>query len=272
MRFAHILSRVTSSPWFISPEALGSIMSVLEARINIRAEGPPTPPLDSEHRPANTGPAMVKTGKSVAILPVYGILAPRLDPMEAMCGGCDTEVLRENFDAANADPAIDAIVMRFDSPGGLAMGTHELFTHLYGSKQKPLYAFTDALLGSAAYYLASACDSIVCTPTSQVGGIGTIATVRVNTGKDGTQLFVFKSGKFKDLGTSARPPTDEESAIIQGQIDRMGGWFRSDLQQARPSISPDAMEGLAYFGADAPGLGLADSVVNDFATFLASLT
>lgn len=272
MRFAHILSRVTGSPWFIDPQALASIMNVLETRINIRAEGPPMPPLDSEHRPANTGPNVVKTGKTVAILPVYGILAPRLDPMEAMCGGCDTEVLRGNFDAANADPAIDCIVLRFDSPGGLAMGCHEFFSHLYSSKAKPLYAFTDALLGSAAYYLASAADSIICTPTSQVGGIGSIARVRVNNGKDGTKIFVFKSGKFKDLGSPDHEPSDEESALIQAQIDRMGEWFRSDITRARPSLRAEAMQGLAYFGADAPALGLADSVVNDFATFLASIT
>ena len=266
MRYAHILSRVTGSPWLITQDALNSITGLLEARMNnIRADVETTaavPPV----------PVTVKTGPTIAVIPVHGILAPRLSLMEALCGGCDTEIIKQLFNAANADSAIQAIVMHFDSPGGLAMGCHELFTHLYGAKAKPLYAFTDGMLCSAAYYLAAACDSITCTPTAQIGSIGTILIVRQDGNKDGSKLHVFKSGEFKDLGSPARTPTEKEATVLQSRVDYIGAMFRGDMLKARPSIPADAMEGLAYFGRESVRLHLADNCVNDFETFLSGLT
>ena len=263
MRFAHILARVTGQPWLITPEALASLAHVLEARINA------LPSADAFEKVA---PAQIKTGPTVAVIPVHGILAPRLSIMEAMCGGCDTELVRQAFDSVNADPAVKGIVMHFDSPGGLATGCHELYTHLYGAKSKPLYAFTDGLLCSAAYYLAAACDTITTTPTAQVGSIGTIMMVREERAKDGTKLHVFKSGEYKDIGSPDHAPSEKERAIFQSRVDHIGGLFRADVSRARPSVPAEAMEGLSYFGGEASDLRLADSVVNDFAAFLDSIS
>lgn len=261
MRFAHILSRVTGTPWFITQDALEGINALLESRML----GIALQEVKSEL------PSGLSAAVGTAVISVNGIIGKRLDGMEMACGGCDVGALESAFDSANNDAAVGRIVLHMHSPGGTVTGIPELAQKIYDTKRKPVIAVSDTIMGSAAYYLASAADEIAVTPTANIGSIGTVLQVREvlsTTAADGkTRLRVFRSGADKMIGVDA-PLTEAQAAIYQDRIDKLGAMFRSDVTKARPSVQADSMTGLAYFGEEAVARGLADRLVPNLAAEL----
>ena len=77
---------------------------------------------------------------------------------------------------ARQDPAIKAVVMIINSPGGSAAYSEELYMDVLATRdQMPVVASVDLLAASGAYYTAAAADEIYAKPTSNVGSIGVIA-------------------------------------------------------------------------------------------------
>lgn len=254
MRFAHLLARVTGTHWLITEPALDSISAILEARINGATDGVLAATADRS--------APLAAAPGVAVIPIQGVIGKRLSAMEMACGGADVDAIAAAFDAANADANVSKIVLHIDSPGGTVTGVPELARHIYDSKTKPVEAVSDTLIGSAAYYIASAADSITVTPTAEVGSVGVVLGVRESTGQaqDGKRLRVFRSGADKMMGTDA-PLTEEQAKALQERVDSLGAMFRGDVLKARPNVPAHAMTGLTYFGEKAVALHLADRVV-----------
>ena len=95
--------------------------------------------------------------------------------LAAMSGVCSTGDLALQLQQTLDTPEVRAIILNVDSPGGEGNGIAELAdTIRAATAQKPIVAYVDGLGCSAAYWLASACEEIVCAPTSIVGSIGTI--------------------------------------------------------------------------------------------------
>lgn len=274
MKFAHILSRVTSEPWFITSDALSSIISLLEARLasGVLMEGGAAPAAEEDDATEAVLP-------DVAVVRVHGLLGQHLSLMERMCGGVDYQGIIERFAAAVADPAVSAIVLHFNTRGGMAIGCGECYGQLVrlgASTDKPVIAFVDGLCCSAGMYLASACDAIVCTESAMLGSIGTILTVEDHTEKntkEGVKKFAIKSASMKDIGSPDRPMTEAERTILQQRVDFLGGMFIRDFTAGRlaagATVAPEVFAtGLTWFGAQAVEKGLADEVVPSLNEFL----
>lgn len=77
---------------------------------------------------------------------------------------------------ARQEPAIKAVVMIINSPGGSAAHSEELFLDVLRTREEmPVVATVDLLAASGAYYAAAAADEIYAKPTSNVGSVGVIA-------------------------------------------------------------------------------------------------
>ena len=273
MRYAHILSRFTGTPWLITESALSSIANLLESKIH-GAAAPASSAEPSEVPAAES----LQVKSTVAVVPVHGILGKHLSMMETMCGGCDFDNVTAMVATAAADSSVSAIVLALNSPGGTATGCAEAYARLLEIRQqtgKPLYAFTDARSCSAAYYLAAACDAVFCTSSSEIGSIGTILSIEDRSGQlaaAGVRRFTFKSASMKDIGSPWRAPTPEESTELQQRVDYLGAMFRRDVEAGRASIAPEVFEkGLTYFGEQAVAVGLADAVVANLDSLIAML-
>ncbi len=87
-----------------------------------------------------------------------------------MSGGTSTEKPAADFRLLAADDAVSAIVLAVDSPGGSCYGIDELATAIRAARGgKPIVAAVSSLCASAAYWVASAADRIVCTPAATSG-------------------------------------------------------------------------------------------------------
>lgn len=258
MKFAHLLSRITGTPWLITDDALANITSLIESRLDGVALG----------EVIQTAAALPAGKAGTAIIPIHGVVGKRLSALEMACGGADIGAIEAAFDAANSDTNINRIVLHVDSPGGTVTGVPELAQKIYDTKRKPVTAISDTQIGSAAYWISSAADQIVVTPTAIVGSIGAVAMVResaTNTSADGrTRLKVFRSGADKMMGADGAL-TEAQAAVWQERVDFLGSMFRSDVTRARPSVGADSMTGLAYFGTEAVKRHLADRVVPNLA-------
>ena len=272
MKFAHILSRLTSTPWCITTPAFQAILDLLTARVNGIGAIQGLPRGDA------ATPARMESGQGVAVIPIHGIIGKHLSQMEMECGGCDLDAVEEAIDAALISPRIQKAILHFDTPGGTVAGVPELFAHIVAARSesaKEVFAFSDSQCCSAGYYLASACDAIFCTPTAQMGNVGVKMVLRDTSEADakaGIKFRVFKSGEFKDMGASYRAPTDAEAKMMQAEADMLGAQFRADILSQRPSVVVAALEGQAFFGKEAAQNGIVDEVVSSFNELLESLS
>lgn len=93
-------------------------------------------------------------------------------------GSLSTYEITEQLKYARDNPAIKAIVVVMNSPGGSAAFSEELFLDVLQTRQKlPVVASIDLLAASGAYYMAAAADEIYAKPTSNVGSVGVIASL-----------------------------------------------------------------------------------------------
>ena len=131
------------------------------------------------------------------------------------------------------------------------------------SIEKPVVSFTDNLVASAGYYLASAADSIFATASSQVGCIGTLMTwidVTKAMEREGLEREMIASGKYKGMMFPGIPLTDEQRELLQDEVDMLADEFKSWVIDNRGNVSKDVMEGQTLFGKYALSENLIDEI------------
>ncbi len=132
-----------------------------------------------------------------------------------------------------------ALLLRLDSPGGGVAASQEIYTELLRARKedkKIIVASMASVGASGAYYIAAACDRIVCNPGSITGSIGVIAEFPEASGllgKVGVRFQTIKSGKFKDTGSIDRPLSSEERAYLQDTIDDVYAQFLEAVIKGR---------------------------------------
>lgn len=272
MRYPHILSAIRSAKWAVTPATLQAIRDVLSSRLAAQALAPSAPSADVlplRRRAAAPMPSPLRIS-SVAVIPVFGIIGKRLSVFEMECGGVDLDDIEDAVEAAVAAPHIREIILHFDSPGGVVTGVPELAAKLRAwTGIKPIHAFTDSLMASAAYWLASACTSITCTPTADVGSIGVYMALIDESeawAREGYRLVLVKAGERKAEGHPGAPIEPATIAALQAEVDAVYSLFTHDVLTARPGVGSGAMQGQTFFGEAAREVLLVDAIIPDLDT------
>ncbi|MBI3596881.1 MAG: signal peptide peptidase SppA [Nitrospirae bacterium] len=178
--------------------------------------------------------------------------------------------IKEELKKAAHDPAVKAVVLRINSPGGTVTASdilhHELEAFKQQTGKKVIVSIMD-LGASGGYYVAVAADKIVAHPTTVTGSIGVIMlTVNVQglLEKIGVTGTAIKSGDKKDMGSPLRPMTEEERQLFQGIINQMYDRFVSVVAAGRKNMTVDqvrrAADGRVYTAKQALDLGLVDGI------------
>ncbi len=107
-------------------------------------------------------------------------------------------LITEQMAYARNEPAIKAIVMIINSPGGSAAYSEELFLDVLQTRnQMPVVATVDLLAASGAYYTAVAADEIYAKPTSNIGSVGVISFLQGDVYIDED---ILTTGPYKSFG------------------------------------------------------------------------
>jgi len=265
----HVAQAVFNQPWAIHGPKLSEIAAVVrrhmagvqltdsEVRAAIGA-------LDSPPQP------MRPQGNGIAVIPVYGVLAYRMDMLTAISGGASLQRLNALLEEAIADAAVSTIVLRFETPGGSVDGMTEQalrIRQLRGRGTKRIVAAIDMRALSAGYWLASQCDEIVCSDSGYVGAIG-IVTEYCDTSEamkmEGEIVEVISVPPKKAATMQPGPLSDERRARLLDVMAQFYAKFVGDVAKGRgisvAKVKSDFGGGDVLTAAEAKEAGMVDRI------------
>jgi protease-4 len=166
------------------------------------------------------------------------------------------------------NPAVRAVVVRINSPGGVVAPTQELHDAVLRLRQagKPVVASLGAVAASGGYYVAVACDRVYANPGTLTGSIGVImqlANLEQLLKKVGVDYVVVKAGQFKDIGNVGRPMTPEERRVMQALLDDVHAQFVGAVAAGRKLPREDVLrfaDGRIFSGTQAKELRMVDAL------------
>ena len=243
-------------PWLITPEALRAMAAKAIGFFDNRnaLQDPPRNPLLS-----------VEDG--VGIISLHGPMMRSPDLISRLLlDALDTEQAMDAVSEAAKRDDVQAIFLDMDSPGGTVNGTPELAQAVADASQKKfVHAFSGGQMCSAAYWIASQCDAIYASPSARVGSIGVILPFVDDTEalrNEGLKVEVFAAGKFKSAGMPGVSLTDEQRALLQGEVEEVAADFKSAVLARGRKIPDEAMQGQGFSARSAQRFNLAGTVKN----------
>jgi signal peptide peptidase SppA len=184
---------------------------------------------------------------NVAVIPIIGMIQPREDIWTRFGLARSSEAIVREARAAATDPSVKAIVFDVDSPGGYAVGNEEASAALFALRgTKPMVAVSNGLNCSAAYFLSSAADEVVGSPSSWTGSIGTWQMHVDQTGmleQLGVKITLLSAGKYKVSGNPFEPLTADAAARLQGKVDDHYNSFVAAVARNRGASVADVRGG-----------------------------
>lgn len=274
-----ILAACAGSTWAIDEAKAAEIAAMLA----LRAEGSETGWDGGEKEAVYAAQPVKGRNGPVHVLQLHGTVVPRGGMMSRMSGAASLEQFSKAFAAAANDPSAQAIVLNIDSPGGVVDMVAETQEAIFAARRadRPIVAVANTLCASAAYWIASAADETVVTPSGKVGSIGVLGQhndMSKMLEKLGVSRTIISSGARKAEGVFG--PLDEAALKhLQASADYAYDMFvkavarNRNVPVATVRADPEASEahfggGRAYNAREAVRLGMADRV----ATFEATLS
>lgn len=260
----YVLQAFQETPWAILPGKLATLQEIVVRH----ALGEK---LDAEEVQARIHGAKRPAERrvsSVAVLPLFGTIFPRANLMTEVSGATSAERFGAQFSELVDDPEIGAIVLDVNSPGGQVYGIDELTKTIFEARgKKPIIAVANHLMASAAYYVGTAADEVVVTPSGEVGSIGVFAMHEDDSAaleKDGIKLTLISAGKYKTEANPYEPLSEEARAAIQQSVDEYYDAFVQAVARNR-GVKPSAVrngfgEGRVVGARQAVELGMADRI------------
>ena len=269
---SRIVAEFNSTPWAMLPSVLAAAHEVLDrwaSGVRLSAEDisavigvAPAEAAARRERAATTG--------SVAVVPVLGIVSQRANMIHEVSSGAgtSTETLARQIKQHAADPAISAIVLDVDSPGGSVYGVEEVAAQIYEARAaKPVTAVINSLAASAGYWIASAAGQVVISPSGEAGSIGVYAAHidrSAELERAGRKPTLISAGRYKVEGNPYEPLTDEARAAMQASVDGYYAQFVADVAKHRGTSAGAVRggygEGRVLRAEDAVSAGLADRI------------
>lgn len=264
MRYSYVMKAFVETPWAILPHKL-AILEEIVIR-HVAGEKLDTEEIQMRIHGAKR-PADKRLG-SVAVLPLFGTIFPRANLMTQVSGATSAEMFGMQFDELIKDAEVRAIVMDVDSPGGQVSGIEELSQKIYEARgSKPIVAVANHTMDSAAYWIGTAADEIVITPSGEVGSIGVFAVhqdISKQLEQDGIKLTMIKEGKYKSEGNPWEPLSEEAKSAIQVSVSEYYDAFTKSVARNRGVELDDVRNGFGEgrtVGANrAVELGMVDMI------------
>lgn len=262
MSILNLLSR----PWAILPERLIEMQQVYA--MHLRGEQPDFAALEAKFgRAFENKPKGYSIQDGVAVLPLEGIIAKRMNLFSMISGGVSTQLAQRDLQAALDDHAVHSIVLLIDSPGGEVDGTEVMANAVYEARgQKQIVALVDGFGASAAYWIASAASKVfIAGDTTATGSIGVVAAHKdysQRDAKEGVKVTEITAGKYKRVASQHAPLSAEGRASIQEQVDAIHRVFVDAVARNRGTNAQAIAdtEARLFIGRDAIRAGLADAI------------
>lgn len=205
--------------------------------------------------------------RAIAVIHVHGDIVEGKSQVVPLLGRrtAGSESILAALAAARAAPSVGAIVLRIDSPGGSALASEFIAREVFATRgHKPILCSLGNVAASGGYFVAAGCDLIFAEPTTVTGSIGIFFGKPDLSGlwaKLGVHAHTELRGRRADLGSTNRPYTEEERALLREQLRYGYGRFVGAVAEGRGLSRAQVDEvgrGQVWTGARAKELGLVD--------------
>ncbi|MEJ7829658.1 MAG: S49 family peptidase [Segetibacter sp.] len=270
-----ILLQALNQPWFIQPEAAEYHALVLHQMIT----GQSASMEDADKPVAEFAFAVNAAGQKistiqdasdngVAVINIRGAIM-KYD----YCGAPGTQSMMRALQQANDNPAISAVLLQIDSPGGSVAGTQQ-FADAIKNSAKPVVAFVNGMMCSAAMWIGSAAtERIASSNTDVIGSIGTMASWNdfrayyeskgIKTHEVYASASTHKNLQFREANGANEEGKPNYEPLIKTWLDPLNSEFTGAIQQNLPGVDNTVLNGSHYIAAEAKKKGL----INKIGTF-----
>ena len=178
-----------------------------------------------------------------------------------------SRTLADELSEASADPAVGAIVLRIDSPGGSALASEVIWQAVReAAEYQPVVVSIGEMAASGGYYIASAGDEIVTEPEAIIGSVGVVGGKLVLADlydMIGLNVTQRTRGPNAAMFSTLSGFSDDERALVRQSMERVYAQFLERIREGRGDRLPDVDavdEGLLFTGEQAVALGMIDRV------------
>ena len=205
----------------------------------------------------------------IGVVTIRGPLVNNDSPYNMYRGVTSYSDIRKAMIYGATQEGIKAILLDIDSGGGAVSGVSDVGNLISSIDKsiKPVYAFTDGTMASAAYWLGVSSRGVWVSQTAMSGSIGVISTHQEYSKAfkaEGVGVTVMRAGEFKALANSMEPLTEVAQNQIQSQLNAAYGVFAGHvadrLGMSLAVFDTTAGQGREFFGASAVDAGLAKGV------------
>ena len=200
------------------------------------------------------------------VIPIAGVIGKGLSPIEKMTGAVDVSDIADTIDDYAMNPQVTRIAFQVNSPGGTVTGVEELANKVRNIS-KPTMAYSDSEMASAAYWIASAADKVVASPSSTIGSVGVymvVADYSEAAKAEGIKMIVIKAGQHKAIGVPGAEVTADQQTHLQEGVDEIYGDFKAAVLKTRKLVKAEDMEGQVFSGKQAAQRNLVTGLADSF--------
>lgn len=196
---------------------------------------------------------------------VVTIKQPILKFDELYYGFLGTKTYASILSSLADDPNVLGVVLDIDSGGGQVYGTPEFYDFIR-NYSKPIVAYTDGYMCSAAYYIGNATKYIVSNQRADaIGSIGAYSSFIDFTGmleKWGAKEHTFYATKSTEKNSEVREILEKGNyePYIKNILDPMVETFHQDMKSTRPNLDEKVFKGGTWGATESLELGLIDEI------------
>jgi protease-4 len=169
--------------------------------------------------------------------------------------------------AMREDNAVDAVIFRVDSPGGMMTASDKIRREVeLTAKKKPVVVSMAGVAASGGYHVSCDGTMILADETTVTGSIGVLNLWLHTRGfyeKIGANKDIFLRGDHADIFPTWREVTEEDLELMQYYVDKYYDKFVRDVAEGR-GMSFDQVhqvaQGRVWSGRRAEELGLVDKI------------
>lgn len=260
MKLISVLNSVFREPWMIEPLTAAAMKPVLNGLLmGLEMEQ------DDEATQALIGHKVngaIPSGRNIDVVSLKGVMIRDDGP----CGMPGTRSLAAELLAAEAQDDVIGHILIIDSGGGAANSVPDLAEAIQGC-QKPVVAFVDGYMCSAAMYAGSYCDFIIANrEDDRVGCIGTMIEIedfpkQVRDSNGMMHLRIYADGSEEKNGEYETALQENFDLIKERILNPAAERFRDDVKANRQDVKPEQLTGRTYRAIESVGT-LIDAIGN----------
>lgn len=217
---------------------------------------------------SNTSAKGAGSGEQIAVIHIEGTIMSSAPGGFGATGVAAADQIVSQLKEVRENPNIKAVILKLNTGGGTVVGSDEIGREVERVRKsgKKVVAAMGEMAASGGYWIACKTDKIVANPGTFTGSIGVImqlTKMKELYNKLGIEVNSFKTGPYKDMGSSNKDISPEEREIFQSLVNDSYQDFIKVVADGRKMDQArvrQLADGRIYTGKQAKDLGLVDEL------------